>query len=95
MVVSLLPTDSLLREALDRHILVYLETGSEIWLIIIFDGRMELRLLTDRGDEVTSLVTSFLTAQYDGAAAGRLGLLLRVWISLRLRTGTDWLPIGA
>ena len=75
-VAALRPLGPVLKALGDRHALVYLEAGNEIWLIVVKGGRVSLRPLAVSQAEVADLVGRFLAHPDDVATSDRLGEVL-------------------
>jgi tetratricopeptide (TPR) repeat protein len=75
-VASLRPLERVLERFGDRHALVYVEAGDQIWLIVVAGHRISLRRLAVSAVEAEQLAERFLARPDEAAIADRLGEVL-------------------
>lgn len=74
--VALGPIESALSAIGDRHLLLYVEAGDELWRFAVAAGRVDLQRLATTPSTVDRLVRRFVARPDDRAAAAALGELL-------------------
>jgi tetratricopeptide (TPR) repeat protein len=71
--VDVRPIDAVLAGVADKNVLMYFETGSELWLMTLVGGRIRLHELSRSTETMRRLVDRFVASHDDPAIAATLG----------------------